>query len=100
MVVDDQGRYLGKLTMLTVFMAAWVVSQFEEALGQLVALAILMLVVASMGGIAVGQTLTQTIRGMALDQISRGNVRWLTMKDIENGYRSRSAVDAVIKWQG
>ncbi len=79
-----RGIWLG-INLITVFLAAWVVSQFEEVLGQLVALAILMPVVASMGGIAGSQTLTLTIRGMALDQIATGNVRWLTRKELTVG---------------
>ena len=42
-------------------------------------------VVASMGGIAGSQTLTLTIRGMALDQIADANVRWLTIKELAVG---------------
>jgi magnesium transporter len=38
-----------------------------------------------MGGIAGSQTLTLTIRGLALDQIARSNVRWLTIKEIMVG---------------
>ncbi len=79
-----RGIWLG-INLVTVFLAAWVVSQFEAVLGQLVALAILMPVVASMGGIAGSQTLTLTIRGMALDQIASGNVRWLTRKEVTVG---------------
>ena len=79
-----RGIWLG-INLITVFLAAWVVSQFEVVLGQLVALAILMPVVASMGGIAGSQTLTLTIRGMALDQIASGNVGWLTRKELTVG---------------
>ena len=49
------------------------------------ALAVLMPVVASMGGIAGSQTLTLTIRGLALDQIATANVRWLTRKELAVG---------------
>jgi len=42
-------------------------------------------VVASMGGIAGSQTLTLTIRGLALDQIAESNVRWLIFKEIAVG---------------
>jgi magnesium transporter len=38
-----------------------------------------------MGGIAGSQTLTLTIRGLALDQIARSNVRWLTRKEVAAG---------------
>jgi len=70
------------INLITVFAAAWVIGRFEEALDKIVALAVLMPVVASMGGIAGSQTLTLTIRGLALDQIAASNVRWLTIKEI------------------
>jgi magnesium transporter len=79
-----RGLWLG-INLVTVFLAAWVIGQFEEALDKIVALAVLMPVVASMGGIAGSQTLTLTIRGMALDQIASGNVRWLTLKELAVG---------------
>lgn len=63
------------INLITVFLAAWVIGRFEEALDKIVALAVLMPVVASMGGIAGSQTLTLTIRGLALDQIAQSNVR-------------------------
>ncbi len=79
-----RGLWLG-INLITVFLAAWVIGRFEEALSQIVALAVLMPVVASMGGIAGSQTLTLTIRGLALDQIARSNVRWLTAKELMVG---------------
>ena len=75
-----RGVWLG-INLITVFAAAWVIGRFEEALDKIVALAVLMPVVASMGGIAGSQTLTLTIRGLALDQIAAANVRWLTSKE-------------------
>ena len=51
----------------------------------MVALAILMPVVASMGGIACSQTLTIVIRGMALNQISNTNILWLLKKELAVG---------------
>ncbi len=79
-----RGVWLG-INLITVFMAAWVIGQFEEVLGKFVALAVLMPIVASMGGIAGSQTLTLTIRGLALDQIAKSNVRWLTYKEVGVG---------------
>jgi magnesium transporter len=76
-----RGVWLG-INLVTVFVAAWVIGRFEDALSQIVALAVLMPVVASMGGIAGSQTLTLTIRGLALDQIATSNIRWLTVKEI------------------
>ncbi len=79
-----RGVWLG-INLVTVFLAAWVIGRFEEALDKIVALAVLMPIVASMGGIAGSQTLTLTIRGMALDQIAKSNVRWLTFKELAVG---------------
>ncbi|OQX32042.1 MAG: magnesium transporter [Candidatus Sedimenticola endophacoides] len=76
-----RGLWLG-INLITIFAAAWVIGRFEEALDKIVALAVLMPVVASMGGIAGSQTLTLTIRGLALDQIAAANVRWLTSKEL------------------
>jgi magnesium transporter len=79
-----RGVWLG-INLVTVFLAAWVIGQFEEVLDKVVALAVLMPVVASMGGIAGSQTLTLVIRGLALDQIANANVRWLLFKEIGVG---------------
>ncbi len=73
------------INLVTVFMAAWVIGRFEEALDKIVALAVLMPVVASMGGIAGSQTLTLTIRGLALGQVSKANLRWLGNKELMVG---------------
>jgi len=70
------------INLITVFMAAWVIGRFEEALDKIVALAVLLPVVASMGGIAGSQTLTLTIRGLALGQVSKTNLRWLSNKEV------------------
>jgi magnesium transporter len=70
------------INLLTAFLAAWVIGQFQGTLEQLVALAVLMPIVASMGGIAGSQTLTLVIRGLALKQIQRGNVRVLLNREV------------------
>lgn len=79
-----RGLWLG-INLVTVFVAASVIGMFEEALEKIVALAVLMPVVASMGGVAGSQTLTLTIRGLALDQIAHSNVRWLIGKEVAVG---------------
>lgn len=76
-----RGLWLG-INLITVFMAAWVIGRFEEVLDKIVALAVLMPIVSSMGGIAGSQTLTLTIRGLTLGQVSRNNLRWLTNKEV------------------
>jgi len=66
---------------LTAFLAAWVIGLFDTTIEKLVALAVLMPIVASMGGIAGSQTLTLVIRSMALDQLNDKNQRWLLRKE-------------------
>ena len=70
------------VNLATAFLAAWVIGLFEATLDKIVALAVLMPIVASMGGIAGSQTLTLAIRGLALGQISSTNTRWLAIKEI------------------
>ncbi|MBT8143943.1 MAG: magnesium transporter [Gammaproteobacteria bacterium] len=73
------------VNLATAFIAARVVGLFEATIEQVVALAVLMPVVASMGGIAGSQTLTLMIRGIALGQIERSNARWLLFKELSVG---------------
>ncbi len=62
--------------------AAWVIGQFEATIAQVVALAVLMPIVASMGGIAGTQTLTLAVRGIALGQISCQNAPSLVAREV------------------
>lgn len=71
--------------LLTAILASSAISLFENTLDKVVALAILMPIVASMGGVAGSQTLTVVIRGMALGQIERGNINWLLSKEFTVG---------------
>ncbi|HSS64279.1 MAG TPA: magnesium transporter, partial [Gammaproteobacteria bacterium] len=73
------------INLATALFASWVIGWFEATLQQVVALAILMPVVASMGGIAGTQALTVVIRGMALGQIGWSNLRWLMLKELMVG---------------
>jgi magnesium transporter len=70
------------VNLLTALLAAAVIDVFEDTIAKVVALAILMPIVASMGGIAGTQTLTLVIRGEALGQISRGNIFWLLNREV------------------
>jgi len=71
--------------LLTAFLAAWVIGRFEAAIQQLVAPTILMPIIAGMGGVADCQTLTLSIRGLALGQISRQNSRPLMLRELMVG---------------
>ena len=73
------------INLITAFLASWVVSNFETTLEKVVTVAILMNVVASMGGIAGSQTITLVIRSMALGQLSRSNRRWVFNKEVMVG---------------
>jgi magnesium transporter len=77
----SRALWLG-INLLTALLAASVISRFEATLEQLVALAVLMPIVASMGGIAGSQTLTLVIRGLALGQVQPGNLRLLFNREM------------------
>jgi magnesium transporter len=68
--------------LVTAFIAAAVIGLFEATISVYVALAVLMPIVASMGGIGGSQTLTLVIRAMALGQISDANLRFLIRKEL------------------
>ncbi len=70
------------LNLLTALVASRVIGIFEGSIEKLVALATLMPIVASIGGNTGNQTVALVIRGLALDQIHRGNVRYLAFKEL------------------
>ena len=70
------------INLITAFTASYVIGLFQNTLDQVVALAILMPIVASMGGIAGSQVLTLVIRGIALNQIGATNTRWLLNREL------------------
>lgn len=71
------------VNMVTAFLASAVVGRFEGTLEKIVALAILMPIVAGMGGNAGTQVLTLMIRGLALGQIGMANLRELVWKEFK-----------------
>lgn len=81
---QNRAIWLG-INLLTAFLASWFIGLFEATLQQVVALAVLMPIVASMGGIAGSQTLTLIVRGLALGQISRANMKPLLSKEVKVG---------------
>jgi len=82
--IHRRSLWLG-VNLLTAFLAAWVIGIFETTIAKQVALAILMPIVASMGGVAGSQTLTLVIRSMALGQLNNKNQRWLLKKELTVG---------------
>lgn len=73
------------VNLVNAFIAAWVIGLFEESIDKIVALAVLMPVIASMGGVAGNQTLTLVTRGIALEQIGKINARHLLLREIAIG---------------
>ena len=71
--------------LMTAFLAAAVTGLFEATLDKIVALAVLLTIVPSMGGIAGSQTLTLVIRGLALGQLGSSNFKSLVKKEITVG---------------
>jgi magnesium transporter len=73
------------INLITAFIASAVIGLFEDTIDKVVALAVLMPIVASMGGIAGSQTLTLVIRGQALGHLERSNIRWLFNRELVVG---------------
>jgi Mg/Co/Ni transporter MgtE (contains CBS domain) len=70
------------INLATAFLAASVISQFDATLEKIVALAVLMPIVAGIGGNAAVQVLTLMVRGLALGQVGASNSRILLWKEI------------------
>jgi len=70
------------VNLLTAFLAAGFMSLFEDTLQQIIILAILVPVVASMGGIAGSQTLMITIRGLATKRLTTDKSATLLGKEV------------------
>jgi len=69
------------LNLFTALLATWVISKFGASIEQMVALAFLMPIVASMGGNAGMQTLAVTIRALATKELSSGNFSTVITKE-------------------
>ena len=70
------------MNLFTAFIASMTINIFKDVLDQIVYLAILMPIVASMGGVAATQTLTIVLRGLTLEQINASNLRWLFRREL------------------
>ena len=71
--------------LVTAFIASAVINIFQDTIAKVVALAILMPIVASMGGVAGSQTLTLVIRKMARGDLIEGNQRWFLNRELAVG---------------
>ena len=102
--VRRRAVWLG-INLITAFIAAAVINLFEETIVKVVALAVLMPIVTSMGGIAGTQTLTLVIRGEALGHVDRSNLLWLLNREfivaVVNGllWASLVAITAAVAFQ-
>jgi magnesium transporter len=70
------------INLFTAMLGGLVVQRFESTVEKVAALAVLMPVVSSMGGIAGTQTVTLIIRGLALGQVQWRDARWLLWREI------------------
>jgi magnesium transporter len=70
------------INLLTALLASFMIGLFQDTIEQVVALAILMPIVASMGGIAGSQALTLVIRGQALGHVERSNIAYLLNREV------------------
>ena len=90
------------LNLVAVFIAATVISRFEYAIEGLVALAVLMPIVASMGGNAGTQSLTTTVRALAMRELTWSNTLRAVGKEIAvaglNGCALALFSGAVVWW--
>lgn len=73
------------VNLLTAFIAASVINLFQDTIEKVVALAVLMPIVASMGGIAGTQTLTVLVRALAMGHVNDSNTRWLLGRELVTG---------------
>ncbi|SVA34232.1 uncharacterized protein METZ01_LOCUS87086 [marine metagenome] len=83
------------VNLVTATMAAFVVRAFQSTIDQVVMLAVLMTMVASMGGNAATQTLTIIVRGIALGELTWGNSRRALFKEALVGFGHGLALGTV-----
>jgi len=69
------------INLITALIASSVINMFQDTIEKVVALAVLMPIVASMGGVAGTQTLTVLIRGLAMGQLNNRSQRWWVARE-------------------
>lgn len=84
------------INLVTAFIASGVINLFQGTIEKVVALAVLMPIVASMGGIAGTQTLTVLVRGIALGHVGRSNQMWLINREVMIGVLNGALWAAVV----
>lgn len=91
----NRSLWLG-VNLATAVLASWVIGQFEETIERVVALAVLMPIVASMGGNAGIQTVTLVVRGLALGTVTQGNARRVLIRELMIGVLNSMVWAAVV----
>ena len=90
------------INLLTALLASMVIGLFQDTIEKVVALAILMPIVASMGGIAGSQALTLVIRGQALGHVEHSNIGYLLYREVIvgalNGLLWATVVASIASW--
>lgn len=76
------------LNLFTALLASWVISWFDATINQMVALAVLMPIVASMGGNAATQTMTVAVRALAMRDLGPFNAVKVTLRECASGLLS------------
>jgi magnesium transporter len=84
------------INLFTALAATRFIAIFESTLEQLVSLAVLMPIIASVGGNTGNQTIALFVRGLALDQIKGGNTRFLLRKELSIGLINGALWGAVL----
>ncbi|KRG40467.1 magnesium transporter [Stenotrophomonas pictorum JCM 9942] len=84
------------INLCTAFLAASVIGQFEVTLEKIVALAVLMPIVAGVGGNAAVQVLTLMVRGLALGQVGPSNARILLWKEMRVALINGTLIGVVV----
>lgn len=86
-LITTKNRFTWLLVNLaTAIFASWVISRFDATIEQMVALAVLMPIVASMGGNAGTQTMTVAVRALATQDLARFNVRRVVTRETLVGF--------------
>lgn len=93
------------INLLTAFAAAGVIAFFEDTLARWTALAIFLPIIAGQGGNSGMQTLTVTIRSMALGELKGGLARKVVIKELMIGLLNGAAIGVIVGisglvWQG
>ena len=81
LALRSRGLWLGA-NLITALLASSVINLFQGTIEKVIFLAVLMPIIASMGGVAATQTLAITVRGLALGQIVSGNIRWILSREL------------------